>query len=101
MKLLLFVLLALAVLSIGRHRVLEVHHHPAKSRLGIESLGANGCMAAFYGRRDGPGEIPAAFFSLQNSILCISFDRHKSLVLEWSGPGHLRVFLEIGRRTYA
>jgi len=101
MKLPHFVLLTLAVLSIGRNRVQEIHHHLAKSRLGIESFGANGCMAAFYGRRDVPGDIPAAFLSLQNSILCISFDRHKFLVLEWRGPGHLLVFLETGRRTNA
>jgi hypothetical protein len=101
MKLPHFVLLALAVLSTGRHRVLEVPSQTATSGLGIESARANGCMAAFYDRRDGPGNSPAAFLSLQNSILCVSFDSHRFLVFEWRGSGHLLVFLEMGRRTYA
>ena len=101
MKLPLFVLLTLAVLSIGRHRALEVPSETATSGRGIESSRATSCMAAIYDRRDVPGDIPAAFLSLHNSILCISFDRHKFLILEWSGSEHLRVFLEIGRRTNA
>jgi hypothetical protein len=101
MKLPLLILLALAVLSIGRHRVLVVPSRTVTSGLGIENSRTESCMAAFHYRHDGPGNSPAAYLSVQNSILCVSFDSHRFLVLEWSGSRHLLVFLETGRRKYA
>lgn len=101
MKLPLFILLALAALTTERHRIPEARHHTARTDLGIENTDARGYIAACCDHRDGPDDIPAAFLSLRNSILCICFDSRKFMVLEWTRSGHLLVFLKIGRKTYA